>query len=237
MFSLGPCRAVKGRSRATLRGASGSHAREIIWCEGGPEITAQLLLEHLVALQIVKRYKFQPFYLAEFDHTNKDAPDCAVELTNGRYFVIEIKTRRFLNPDEVVGLETNRKLLQRFGVPYLLWTNKNPKGQPGILNSAISSNVKLLNSGRARGLTHEEAEKLTEFVREGPKILMDALNIPGINFDVIHAALAQSILNTNLNEVFHERTTISKNSSAEQWQYLFGGEPIVATWWESLHNY
>lgn len=234
VFASPPCRNVMGRSRPTQRFVFRSVSGQLVWCEGGNEATAALLLEHLARMGIVKRYKLQPFRLSHFDPSNKAVPDLLIELLDGRLVVVEVKARRYLSPDVQERLEINEILLSRVGLPFRLWTDKDPLHLTDKLNSIVWSNVRILQKGRTQELDQASEQWIRDRVQTGARTLPELMSCGHLAWDALIAALARGIINIDPNKVFDEHATLQTTYPSFWWQHLFSEGPVLATWFDSL---
>ena len=225
-----------GRSRPTQRFVYRSKSGHLVFCEGGNEATAALLLEHLTRRGIVRRYKLQPFSLSEIDPSNKGIPDLIVELADRRIIVVEVKARRYLTSDVQDQCEVNKTLLASMGLQYKLWLDKDPLRMADKLNSIVWSNVRFLHRGNGQPFDEVKAGWITNQVQKGVCTLGDLMSSGELDWDSLMAAVARGIIHLNPNEVFDERATLYTTYPARWWQHLFGDGPVLATWWDSLPN-
>ncbi|MBX9871224.1 MAG: Tn7 transposase TnsA N-terminal domain-containing protein [Burkholderiaceae bacterium] len=228
VFSSPPRRDIARESKATTRlpvlvpmqGCT-------FYGDGGNEHVALLLLRHLQAIGIVKRFKSQPFYLEELGGPSKLIPDILVELQDSSLHVIECKSSRFVTDAVKERFALERQCLADLGFRFHIWTNRDKVGQP------ISSTVRELDRGFKRPPPYETVNRITASV-SSRTTLGDLL----VNFghdDVIGAA-AVCAIHFDLRRQLHETSAITLLPSAEYQDYFFESRHVPDGWWASLSH-
>lgn len=232
-FDTPPARQVAGRSRPTQRSRiQDPTGREHI-CEGGNELTAAMLLNHLCRLGLVRRYKFQPFNLQDFGGES-GYPDLLVELSTSELVVVEVKSAKFLTSDYLDKYRARERELIALGIPAVLWTDK--KAEQAIEALTHSARNNLLDLERCSQITaaDEVLARLRVGVSRGRVRLTQLLTDAGATWEELMYAWAHNYVQAPIKEKLHETTLFAEAASHGSYRHYFDAGSGSASWWESL---
>jgi len=235
-FATKPVRKVKGKSRPTQRYLLINHFEnnKEIWAEGGNELTAVLLLMHLQSLGVVRRFKFQPFNFYDLDEALEGVPDILVEMSNGRFYVVEVKARRYITAEVNEKLNQIDESLKSLGIDYLLWTDKDKYGRTNKLNQNVWRNVRTIHRGWLIGISRELVQCIFEKVKSEPITFSDLFGEFG--WDLCIAAWARGAFHLKIQKEFDEKKILSPRYSSLDTAFFFSKNAIVGSWWGSLES-
>lgn len=234
-FDMPPARQVAGRSRPTQRSRiQDSTGREHI-CEGGNELTAAVLLNHLCRLGLVRRYKFQPFNLQDFGGES-GYPDLLVELRTSELFVVEVKSAKFLTAEYLDKYRARERELLALGIPTVLWTDKKAAQAIGALTHSARNN--LLDLDRCSRIV--AADKVLARLRDGVSRsrvrLTQLLTDTGATWEELMYAWAHNYVRAPIEETLHETTIFTEAASPGSYRSYFDARSGSAVWWDRLPN-
>jgi hypothetical protein len=127
VYSTGPVDTIKGRTRWTQAHQPWSDALErFAPVQGRPEYIGYLVLEFLRTVGLIARFKEHAFETRKSDLGWETRPDFIASQRDGAHFVIELKTARFMTAAIELELKANRDAFARFGLRYLVWTDRSP---------------------------------------------------------------------------------------------------------------
>ena len=225
-----PTRAVLSRRRATHQFAPylNSIGRRAA-CEGANELTCALLLDILARAGLVRWFKDQPFTLTEAEHGIKATPDFLFEWVDGRRFVLETKSAKYVTEAVMAKATRLEALFDRAGLTYLFWTDDKQVAKP------LRSNVRKLWHARGMQLDESDLLRTTDSVKHGP-VPMGVLLSEGIHPQAIRQAIDQGRVHCNLTENLDERAILYPTVLERAYDVLLGGRPDPESWWNALPN-
>lgn len=231
IFDSEPSRNVRGRSRPTQRFAYSSDAcrGRLVHCEGGNELTAALLLEHLWRIGIVRRFKMQPFSLSELGYPTSPVPDILVELVDSRVVSIEVKAAKYLTSQRRAKFETEREFLAQHSLPHLLWTDDRQ------LSRATWHAVRHLQRGAALNVDASTKRDLAQSL-PASKTLGDLMALPSGSWDQLMAAAARGYFHLNPQEKFSEQARIYPAVPSYLFAHFFDERYEPASWFDALED-
>jgi len=234
IFNLPPCREIKGRSRPTQRFAFESDCnKNILYAEGGNELTAMLLFEHLWRVGYVVRYKPQPLNLLTIG--GPDAiPDFLVELSTDELHIVEVKSGRFVTESVLNRFEMHRSFLKDVGIAHHLWTDTDPRNRTNKLNRETWHAVRHVYRGRSFELDASTRARLEVYRATGIQRLGELMGANLFSWDQLVAAIHQRILHIDITRAINENTKVLPTISVSYYQYLFKDGDASASWWDSL---
>lgn len=234
-FQCPPVREVKGRSRPTQRYVFQDPIdRELIWAEGGNELTAALILTYLKSQGLVRRFKLQPFRLAEIDETLNGVPDILVELNDFSIYVVEVKAHKFITVEVNEKLQRIKEGLNAQGINYLLWTDTDNFGKTNKLNRTISENVKTYHRGLAIEIADEVLDSIRKMVHAAPSTLKELHAKYG--WDTSIAAWSRGAFDLDIKKQIDENAVLQTTVNRKICDYFFETNEVVGTWWSALEN-
>lgn len=210
------------------------HGNVLTHQEGGNEHTAWLLLSHLVRVGLVRRFKFQPFNLADYGGS-KGFPDLLVELASAALVVVEVKSAKYVTAEFLADLEERDALLQSMGLACLLWSDRNVAHARTALRIHIRNN--LLDIDRCKDIAIER--RFVESLRTAttrPITLASLLDVTGAEWDQLMSAIAANHISINLEEKLHEASIVYPPATPRTYEHFFSQGPGSQGWWRSLPN-
>ncbi|WP_343583411.1 hypothetical protein [Herbaspirillum sp.] len=136
VFNAPPARNLKGHAKYTQAFRTPSKNGGFVDTQGNTETAAALLLTYLANQGYVGRFKPQPFFTVKDEFGVEICPDFLVEvlLPKKTIFIIEVKTEAYLDDAARERLEENREKFEKFGLPYVVWTDKEHLGSIMAMN-------------------------------------------------------------------------------------------------------
>jgi hypothetical protein len=204
VYKSGPSRSSEGRSRPTQRyfGAP-NPGLEACVLEGRNEYVAYLLLCVLRNLKIVSRFKEQPFRLDKERHGVLAFPDFMFDLVDGRRYVLEVKSNRYIDEDEMKQMEAVNAAFKDTSITYLLWTDKWPLHRPVISATNHMRRAYQQDYPLVRLLAIRDA------VQQQPKTLKELRNLSdGRHFDEVLAAAYRGLVFFNFFQSIDDQTQV-----------------------------
>lgn len=228
-FDAPPRREVNGRSRPTQRFKFRSDCVGVTVLEGGNELTAALIFEHLWRCGWLRRYKFQPFSLDQLDLPETTVPDALVELSDSRYFVVEIKSAKFFTQEKRDKFDATTALLKTRGLTQLLWTDNVP------LNTVTWHNARHLQRAFRLDVTDAECVAVLAALPQASTLgqLMTTTDLP---WEILIANAARGLFHLNLNQKFDEHAAITAHPDTVHFNHLFGARPNLGGWFERISD-
>lgn len=227
IFEQGPARDPTGRSRPTQRfhlarvGAT-SDGQSI--AEGGAASVAHLVLETMRLAGIVKRFKAEPFKLTKIEHGIDAIPDILVELCDGRLFVIEAKSSRFLTHERMSKASAMEVFFRQYDLCYLLWTDRYPL-TPNVTN--LMRELK-----RSANIVHDDRilHGISETLANGPQTILQ-LRQRGIYRTQLLAAIWNGIAHADINAPFIDSTSVHTDPTRRNFDRWLASRPSGHLWW------
>lgn len=227
VFASEPSRNPRGRSRPTQRYPVLEDDGRVTVAEGGNSSVARSLLTTMKEAGVVRRLKLEPFALTIGEHGVDATPDVIFELTDGRFFVVENKSARYLTEEKLEKLRQVDRALRQGGVPYLLWTDDWPLGPP---------TWRLMREMRTAGtsqIDESEIERLTGTLEHGP-LSVAGLRGEGLYRHVILAAVWRGHAHIDLFEDFDDDTTVSLDVTQRNFEATFATAVGAQSFWHEL---
>jgi|GEM_PF-4162906 len=229
IFATPPARNLKGRSLHKQRHLIFEpHLTRFARLESRGEIAGFLALAYLRTLGRISAFKEQPITLKLDNWEEEHTPDLAFRLSDKRFYFVEMKYERFLSREERARFAERAADLQKFGVGYLLWTDKTP------LTLALKHN--LYEMRRCVGMRFELAElsTITEFVRTRAQVSFSDLSAANFHEDLVHHALAKGKIYANALNRFLPSTMFSASDDKPLLPTLLSAKPTIRSYWDSL---
>jgi hypothetical protein len=233
IFGSSPAREVMGRSRPTMRFRSIDHDDVLIHQEGGNEHTAWLLLSHLVRVGLVRRFKFQPFNLADYGGP-KGFPDLLVELASSELIVVEVKSAKYVTAEFLESLGERDALIESLGMACRLWTDRKVANATTALSVHIRNNLLEINRCKEIPLAAEFLEALRRTTITGPITLAAILDSTGAHWEQLMSAIAANHISISLEEKLHEASVIKPPATPRTYEHYFSQGPGSQSWWRRL---
>lgn len=227
-FKSPAARSVQGRGRPTQRFAFGSDAcGAVIHCEGGNELTAALVLEQFWRIGIVRRYKMQPFQLAEFGYPTDAVPDILVELCDDRVFSIEVKAAKYFTAERKLKFDAEREFLRQHALPHLLWTDTKE------LSRRVWHASRHLQRGFAFDVEASTKLELSQSLSTA-RTLGDLMLLPACSWDQLMAAASRGYFHLDLKEKFHEKARIHSTGARTVYGDFLVDRDEPSNWFDTL---
>lgn len=231
VFSSPPVDKIKGRTKWTQAHAPWSPVlKRAAPVQGRGEYIGFLVLLYLHRLGLIKRMKEHAFATGTDDLGWEIRPDHFAESKFGGLHVIENKTARFVTVPIQMELDANRTGLKRFGLNYLVWTDKHPLSRP------VRHNLIEMRRASTEDVSDEEIDRLAELVRIEGEIPLSAVLLRGFDLVDVFAAWWNGQIFLPLTQDVGQ-TTLVRNFSIENYEAIFLNEkPLTDEWWETLHK-
>lgn len=226
--STPPARSPLGRSRPThqYKPYLASMGRQVA-CEGANEVTCALLLDILAKAGLVRWWKEQPFQLKEREHGIEATPDGIFEWTNGKHYVLETKSAKYVTEKVLAKAAELEALFKAAGVTYLFWTDDKQVGNP------LRTTVRQIWTAGGADISADEVGQVMNIVAQGPVAIGTVLE-QGIRPDAYRHAIAIGKVHCNLTEKLDEHTILYPNRLDHAYDVLLGGGPDPEGWWNAL---
>lgn len=240
VFQTPPVRKVKGRTKWTHRHATWVELlNRLAYVESRNELIGLLALEYLQHLGAITRFKEQPFTApldlwpsgSELDDSpsvREYTPDLMAETLTGDKYVIEVKSARYISRQMERDFELWKDKFLEYDLKYLVWTDRDPLATP------LRQNLLELRRAAVQYIEADEVHRLVDLLsRKGPLPIW-ALYGNDIDRELISHAAWQGKVFFPLHESFGRQTIVSLNRTTDLEKILFGAEPDMEAWWNSL---
>ena len=207
----------------------------LIHQEGGNEHTAWLLLSHLVRVGLVRRFKFQPFNLADFGG-KKGFPDLLVELASSELVVVEVKSSKYVTADYLTSFKERDALITAMGMSCRLWSDRKAVNATTALSIHIRNNLLDINRCKDIPLEPELLESLRRITMTNPITLAALFDATGAHWEQLMSAIAANHISINFQEKLHEASIVKPPATARTYEHFFSSGPGTQGWWRSLPN-
>lgn len=229
VFASPDARQVWGRSRPTQRFGIGNELGIPIYAEGGNEASARALMILGEKTGQVLRWKLQPFSLEEKNHGLKATPDLMFEMSDGRIYVCEAKSVRFLTDKKLEKIRAVERILNATGrIQYLFWTDAWPLSPP---------TTRLMHDLRRCGTSNIPSRAipaLEDLLRNGPKTIFE-LRQMGFVRDVVMAATWRGRAHFNLWKTVVDSTIVSANPAQRQFTQALRAPVRAHSIWQEMN--
>lgn len=231
MFSDPPARIVKGRMKWTHRHAPlVDQLGRLAFVESRNELIGLLALQYLNNIKAIRLFKEQPFTASEQQVGQEYTPDFAAQSLDRRLFVHEIKTERYISREMERKHETLKERFAEYGMAFLVWTDLNP------LTCPLRHNLLRLRRASAEFIEPDETARLIATLQEkGPTPLWALYNL-GLDIDLIANAAWRGEVFLPLRSDIGAASQISIHSQEDLVSVLFGTEPDIHKFWNSLED-
>lgn len=229
-FGSTDARKVWGRSRPTQRYAIAGIDGKPTYAEGGNESVARALMILGVNTSQIKRWKFQPFALSKEVHGCQAFPDLLFETHDGRLYVAEPKSARYLNHEKLEKALAVEAVINATGrMRYLFWTDAWP------LAPATARLVRELRRCGTSAIPQSSIFSLCELLRSGPKNFF-ALREQGYFRDIVMAAVWHGKAHINLFETVTDATVVSADISIRRFEETLCAPVGAQTVWHQMEK-
>jgi hypothetical protein len=177
--------------------------------EGGFESTTRTLLTLMENAGIVRRFKPQPFKLTEIEHGLRAIPDFIFEMDDGKQFVVEVKTKRFMTEDVLRKCRAVERVINASGMKYLLWTDAWP------LNRDLWHILRHIRRAGMSAVPRNEIDRLVQVVGENGKTVAE-LRTSGYFSITIHAAAWEARVGFDILSPWSDSTVVSREMAKFQ---------------------
>lgn len=229
VFSNPPTDRIRGRTRWTQ-----AHLRWVPSMErfaavqGRLEYIALLCLEYLQLLGIVARFKQQPFSTDASNVGWETRPDFLAVTQDQSKLVIELKTARFITAAVEKELQANREAFRRYGITYLVWTDRQPLARP------VRHNLMQMRRCGAEDVTEAELVQLQHLAANCEKLTLQETLSVGIDLGCIYSAWWQGKIFLPLAELPSAATRLSRRPLEDYQMRFLSSTPIQDDWWSAL---
>jgi hypothetical protein len=240
VFQTSPARKVKGRTKWTHRHAPWVEAlNRLAYVESRNELIALLALEHLQRQGVIRRFKEQPFTtpldlwssgiaLDIPQHMREYTPDLIAESSYGDKYVIEVKSARYITRQMERDFELWKEKFVEYDLKYLVWTDRDP------LAKSLRQNLLELRRTAVQHIEPDEVHQLIDLLTNKGPLPVWALYTYDLDRDLISHAAWKGKVFFPLHEPFAKQTVVSLNRTTDLESLLFGAEPDMEAWWNSL---
>lgn len=231
VFSAPPVDRIKGRSKWTqTHDAWSPSLQRFAPVQGRPEFVGFLLLEYLRARGLLGRIKEHAFATTEEEFGWEIRPDLFAEVVNSRPMVIEVKTARFVTAAVELELNANRKAFDRFGLDYIVWTDRQP------LSYHVRHNLINMNRSSGENIALNELMRVRDVVAEAKDCRLDDLVDQGFDLDAVFAAAWKGLIYFPIAKAVIGATPLSVQP-LDNFRAMFLRLPSTEdTWWGRLQS-
>lgn len=228
VFAAPPARILKGHAKYTqaFRTPSPSNGGSVD-TQGQTETAAALILSFLAKQGFVGRFKPQPFITVMEEFGAEICPDFLVEilLPKPSYCIVEVKTVAYLDDIVRLRLAENREKFEKFGFPYLVWTDDEH------LSVTLAMNLDMWRVHAA----HVPADEVGEFSGWLSDInettVGDAIRA-GFTLDVIGAAAWQGKAFWPLEGERRGDMMLTATAQEDLMHTYFAQQTVRRSWWK-----
>lgn len=226
-----PVRDPRGRSRPTHRFSPYCEAlQRNVGIEGGNELTCFLLLEILHAAGLIRWFKEQPFALTKEQHGIEATPDFIFEWMDGRLYVPEVKSAKFVTSDVEDKTAQLAAFMAKEDITYVLWTDKKH------LHKRLWHNVRAVRRAGIGFFSPADVERVRATVRDGPKTLQQLID-GGVDSDLVLNQIRAGAMHFNLLEKRNAKTIITPCAEPALYADLLSSRPDPESWWNALPDH
>ena len=230
VFTTPPARIVKGRTRWTHRHLCWSGVLQRgAYVESRNELIGLLALEYLHNLGMVRRFKEQPFTTPSELFQAQYTPDFLFESSSGRLYLSEVKSKRFLTRDIERKLSNFKSEFIRYGLQFLLWTDKTP------LNKTIAHNLIRLKMSTYEYFSTERIAELVDTLTLQPLTVQELL-YKSFDIDLVCSAAWDGKVFIPLHKPISTLTTVTLSPVEDFESYLINCDPDPDAWWHDLDD-
>jgi hypothetical protein len=229
VWSSPPVDKIKGRTKWTQAHQPWSETLgRLAPVQGRGEYIGLLALEYLKRTGHVERFKEHAFATTVDDLGWEVRPDHFALGGNKALYVIEVKTARFVTAEIQMKLDANRTAFRKFGMKYLVWTDRHPLTRP------VRHNLINMRRAATEDVTDGEIGGLVELTRSEGEIPLGAVVDRGFDINCVFSAWWQGKVFLPLTRDVTASTLVS-DRPVENYPAIFLDEkPIVDDWWETL---
>ena len=195
--------------------------------EGGSAAVARTLLTAAILAGLVKRIKLEPFELLESDHGVHATPDILFERADGRVFVVEAKSDRFLTDEKLEKCRTVEKVVNATGMTYLFWTDRWP------LSPAVWQLMRELRKCGTSSVPEDRIREIAERLATRP-MAMTELRQLGLYRDYVLAAAWRGSAHFDLFAPLTDATVVSNDAKDRGMDQIFTAPVDTKTFRRSL---
>jgi hypothetical protein len=229
VFSSGPARDPRGRSRPTQRYVVLDDDGSSSVAEGGNTAIARAILTTAVHAGQVVKAKLEPFSLTVAEHGVAATPDVLFEAADGRLFVPETKSSKYLTEAKLERLRHVEEVINKAGMTYLFWTDAWP------LTPAV---WRLLRETRRCGTSavdEQELRRLADTIQDGPRTVRE-LREAGLYREIVLAGVWRGQAHINLFADLKDETVVSTDSAARDFESILSAPVDAHSWWRGLQR-
>lgn len=229
IFDTPAVRNLKGRSKHTQYHEMWvPSSGRFMGSQGRLESSALHILEYLHKLNHIGKFKEQPFKTSKSEFEIEIVPDfLAEEIQTNKNLVIEIKTERFVTRIVQNQLDLNLEKFSRFGLSYLVWTDKHP------LSRSVRHNI--INMRRCGNTVPiEEQNSLADFVSQIEITTVGDIYKAGFDMACIFAAAWACKVFMPIHKDLDRSTVVSQKPRDNLPSFFLEKGCHLDDWWASL---
>lgn len=195
--------------------------------EGGSAAIARSLLTAAILAGDVKRIKMEPFELLESEHGIHATPDILVERVDGRVFVVEAKSDRYLTDEKLDKCRTVERVVNATGMTYLFWTDRWP------LSPAVWQLVRELRRCGTSSVPEDRIREIAERLAARPNTISELRQL-GLYRDYVLAAAWRGSAHLDLFAPLTDATVVSNDARDRGMDQIFTAPVDTKTFRRSL---
>lgn len=227
LLNNSPARDVRGRSRPTQRYVVQDARGRIGYAEGGNAAIAHSILVTMCHAGVVDQLKMEPFRLTMAQHGVDAVPDIIFTLHDGRVFVAETKSSRYLTTAKLEACEKVERVINAANMTYLFWTDEWP------ISPACWRVMRRVRRCGTSAVPVEQINAAIDAIKDGPKTIA-ALREQGIYTDAVLAAVWCGSLHIDLFGDMTDLTLVSTDVRTRGFQHLLRAPVRSHDWWDNL---
>lgn len=229
VYSTGPVDTIRGRTRWTQAHQPWSDNLErFAPVQGRLEYISYLALEFLKRVEVIARFKEHAFYTSKGDLGWETRPDFLTSDRALSHFVIEVKTARFITAAIELELKANREAFARFGLKYIVWTDRRP------LTKHLRHNFVQMRRCDSEDVSDDERERLREFVRSEGRVQLSTVLERDFDLTTVFSAWWRGQIFLPLETQLTAATLVSSSPQGDFRGLFFAERILTDDWWDSL---
>lgn len=232
VFNTPPEVALKGHSKRTqYHQFKSAQLNCMVGVQGRNEACSALAIEYLLILGHLKRAKPQPFTTVQEEFGAAIRPDFLIEGVgnyDGRLFVVETKSARFLTRQVHLRLEEYRERFKACGIEYLIWTDKRP------LNHSVRHHLINMWAAANRDVTSDERSALLAWIRNNEGVELSAMLNAGFDIDCLYATAWEGEAFFPITLPFDRKTQVATKPFNDFGAIFLQCDNALDSWWSSL---
>lgn len=229
VYSTPPVDTIKGRTRWTQAHQPWSEVlARFAPVQGRPEYIGYLVLEFLRTMGYIARFKEHAFATTKADLGWETRPDFFASDPTPNHFVIESKTARFVTSAIELELKANREGFARFGMKYIVWTDRRP------MTKHLRHNLIQMRRCDSEDIHDDERERLRELVKTEGRMPLNAVLESDFDLTAVFSAWWRGMVFLPMAKSLAGDTPVACSPQEDLRALFFAEKTLANDWWDNL---